>query len=157
MSTALIKTDENMNFSNLGHISNSDTDAPINDYCSLTLLSYNSFTAYAVCFRVELNQYSSSLVAPLMCIHLRDGCMTVAVCIRITFRSVHVAQDYLIMNKLQASLRNHTTHAYTYGVKEARFCVPKWIWTHTANVTQMHCTPRKGDVALYYAATLENV
>ena len=40
---------------------------------------------------IKLNHYSLSLVSPLMCMHSRDSCMTLAVCVRITFRLVHVA------------------------------------------------------------------
>ena len=40
---------------------------------------------------IESNHYSSSLVPPLMHMRSRDGCMTFAVYVRVTFLSVHVA------------------------------------------------------------------
>ena len=60
------------------------------------VLSYVSFTAYAVhlcdvgSLRIESNQYSSSLVSPPMCMRSSDDCVMVAVCVRVTFQSVHV-------------------------------------------------------------------
>ena len=40
---------------------------------------------------MESNQYCSSLVSPVMHIHLCDHCMTFAICICVTFQPVHVA------------------------------------------------------------------
>ena len=61
-------------------------------------LSYVSFNAYALRLRygcsmhIESNQISTvrSLVSSLMRMHSCDGCMTLAVCVRVTLRSVHV-------------------------------------------------------------------
>ena len=59
-------------------------------------LSRVSFNAYALrlhdgcSMHIKTNQYSSSLVSPLVCMHSLDGGMTLAVCICITVRLVNV-------------------------------------------------------------------
>ena len=115
---------------------------------------------------MESNQYCSSLVSPVARTHLRECCVTIVVCVCVTFQSIHVVientnashtHDILIVwyqvhdsNSL-ATFKGVSVLDFEhtrYKLQGAHFG-QRWTRTHAANVTQTHCIYSKGDVALH--------